>query len=76
MAISCIHIEAFKQELKALLEKYDATIDANVGSGSDTHGIYDETMEISIRDNKKSFRCHNETVVNGWSISSRDLTTK
>jgi len=74
MTIQCIQLAAFKYELKLLLEKYDASISATVGSGSDTHGIYDESMEICIRDSARKFRYHYETVGDGWEINSKHLT--
>lgn len=38
--------EAFKEELYTLLEKYNASIDFAMSDCSDTHGIYDERMEV------------------------------
>lgn len=37
----------FVDELKALLEKYDATIDWTCSACSDLHGVYDERMTVS-----------------------------
>lgn len=38
--------KAFKQELRELLLKYKATIQFNVGEGSDTYGLHGEHMAI------------------------------
>lgn len=37
---------ALRNELKALLEKYDVSIVFSVGEGSDLHGVYDERIEL------------------------------
>jgi hypothetical protein len=58
----------FKKELKALLEKYNAAINFNVGGDSDTYGLYDEEMAVYFFDTKKSFK-----LSNGWGISKTDL---
>lgn len=39
--------EKFLKELKELLTKYSAEISFKCGDGSDTHGLYDERIEIS-----------------------------
>lgn len=41
-------IKAFKQELKALLEKHNACINVGYGDGTDTYGICDEHLELEI----------------------------
>jgi len=62
--------EAFKAELKALLLKYRVTIQADVGSGSDTHGIYGEEMSIEGHwQDKDRIRI----TFQGWEISANDL---
>lgn len=63
----------FLSELKALLEKYDVTIDAGVGGGSDTHGIYDETIFISHRISPSGFRYEDWLEVSGWSLGASDI---
>ena len=40
----------FLTELKALMEKYNATIDWCCDSCSDLHGVYDSRIEISLND--------------------------
>ena len=63
--------ESFKKELKTLLKKYNVSIWADYGGGSDTHGIYDEAMIISTLQshNKASW----EIRVDGWDLSAGDL---
>lgn len=41
-------IQAFKQELKALLEKHAACINVGYGDATDTHGIHDEHLVLEI----------------------------
>ncbi len=54
----------FKRELKALLEKYDGSID--FGANGDMEGMYNEEMNVCIKDT---------TVfsVAGWSIGPNDI---
>jgi hypothetical protein len=59
-------VAEFKKELKELLAKYNASIDWDCGDGSDTYGIYGETMSIDV-DGKT------EKICDGWSIESADL---
>jgi len=40
----------FLTKLKNLLSEYKADISWSCGSGSDTHGIHDEYMTVSIED--------------------------
>lgn len=40
----------FLTELKALMEKYNATIDWRCDSNSDLYGVYDSHIEISLND--------------------------
>jgi len=56
----------FLQELKSLLKKYTASIDFCVSDGSDTYGLSDERLEISI--NNKTIR-----KVQGWGLDQTDL---
>jgi uncharacterized protein YfaS (alpha-2-macroglobulin family) len=58
--------EAFLQELFGLLNKYDASIDFSVSDSSDTYGLNDEKMIISIKENKI-------LTVSGWGINANDL---
>lgn len=61
---------AFKEELKALLLKYDASIGGSYKG--DTHGIYDECFVVSFRyvrnsnDNCKS--CTDDIILNEYNI--------
>lgn len=57
----------FKRELRALLEKYGASIGAGYGDCSDTHGMYDEHMKVDF-DDRTSVR-----VCDGWDIEASDL---
>jgi len=57
----------FKKELKELLEKYDAYIYFSVGEGSDSQGLYDEKMCISLEGKEV-------ITVSGYSLDSSDLT--
>lgn len=41
--------DQFIRELAALLEKYHASISWACSPCSDTHGIYDECMEVDIK---------------------------
>jgi hypothetical protein len=62
-----------KKELKALLKKHNATIQFECADCSDLHGVYDERIEIVVREDPK--RWH-ETVVfskGGYTLSSEDL---
>ena len=56
----------FKSDLKSLLEKYGAVISFSVSECSDTHGLNDEKMVVSIDDND-NLLCH------GWDIDHRDI---
>ncbi len=59
--------QEFLKELKALMEKHNVSIEAGVGYGSDTHGIYDEYIDIcDHRDNTL-------LSVQGWSINHEDI---
>lgn len=58
----------FCLELKALLEKYNASIEFEVGSGSDTHGLYDEKMVAYFKTTDSL-----KHLSNGWGVSKNDL---
>lgn len=68
-----LEIQLFRAELKALLEKYNASINFSVGSCSDTHGLYDEKMVISHRPDAGSFKEIDIIEINGWCISPYEL---
>ena len=63
-------INEFQIELKALLAKYNATISANVGEGSDTHGIYDEHILVYLSDEKGRDIKGEEYRIDDWFIDS------
>jgi hypothetical protein len=69
-------LPAFKAELKALLEKYDAVIGASYKG--DTHGIYDEEFFVSFkcpRREREDYEFEVEAVLYefGISIDKNDL---
>ena len=68
-----MEIQKFRSELKDLLAKYNASINFSVGSCSDTHGLYDEKMVVSIRPDMKSFKEIDILEVRGWSIAAGDI---
>ena len=68
-----MEIQKFRSELKDLLVKYNASINFSVGSCSDTHGLYDEKMVVSIRPDPKSFKEIDIIEVPGWGISAGDI---
>lgn len=41
---------SFKQELKELLKKYNATIGFECADCSDLHGVYDERIVVSVKE--------------------------
>lgn len=57
----------FKRELRALLEKYGASIGVGYGDCSDTYGMYDEHMTVDF-DDRTSVR-----VCDCWGIDASDL---
>lgn len=65
--------DKFLKELKTLLKKYNVHISAGVGSGSDTYGIYEETITISHRVDPKRFTFEDWLIVDGWSIDEGDI---
>lgn len=62
------NVKEFKIELKALLNKYNASIEFDCSSDSDTYGIYDGHIGIEI-DGKK-FRYKHQ---NYWAITASDV---
>ncbi len=69
--------EDFKKELQALLKKYDASIGFNVGECSDTHGLYNERLEVAFQELTKGarFKTVTETALlaDGWGVDYTDL---
>ncbi len=67
----------FKKELKELLSKYDAHIGFSVGESSDTHGLYNEQIEVSFQELQEGarFKTVTQTVVlaDGWGVDKSDL---
>jgi hypothetical protein len=68
-----IENKEFLAELQDLLVRYNADITFSVGSGSDTHGLYDTKMVISRRLDPKSFKEVDILEVDGWSINAYEL---
>lgn len=64
------NINNFKMELKELLKKYNASISFSVGECSDTHGLYDEKMVLTINENSREEESEH---INGWDVSSHEL---
>lgn len=60
----------FRKELRALLEKYNASIDFSCSDCSDTHGIYDAKMVacFTLSDRMLAFDLNN-----GWSVDKHDF---
>jgi hypothetical protein len=63
-------LAAFKAELHNLLAKYGAKIHAEVGEGSDTHGIYDESIGVSFGQ-RDGWKVHE--LCEGWSLTENTL---
>lgn len=71
MSTNSIAARQFKEELKQLLEKHNATISfSHTGDSTD---IYDECIEITCRPNLKSFKEYTLVSVPGYSIEPNDL---
>lgn len=66
-------LSEFKRELKELLNKYDASIQLGFANCSDTHGMYDERIEVSFRVNRPRFQYQTHTLSKGYGISKGDL---
>lgn len=60
----------FRKEFKALLEKYNASIDFSCSDGSDTYGIYDEKMVVCFNYKNRNVGFD---LCNGWSVGEYDL---
>ena len=63
--------EQLKAELKALLEKYDCHILADVDEDSDFHGIFGEKIEIL--ENKRPHKVL-LSFEGGWCIDAEELS--
>ena len=63
----------FVNELKALLEKYNASIDFIMDDSSDSYGIILPEMIVSYRKSPKSFQCDDKKLSDGYSIQANDL---
>lgn len=65
----------FLQKLKASMEEYNADISFSVGPCSDTHGLNDEKMVVSMLKADALTPWDFETVVElqGWGFSDKDL---
>lgn len=68
-----INTTKFKEELKALLDKYGAMIYWSCGENSDTYGIYDSHLEVSFKDSNKRLRGDNGYIT---SNNIKDYKTK
>ena len=62
------NIKEFKTELKALLNKYNASIGFACSSDSDTYGIYDGHIEIEINHTKLRHKHQNY-----WYLVAEDV---
>lgn len=67
----------FKKELRALLEKYDASIVFNVSDRSNTHALYMERLEVEFHEMRPYERfkrvTETEELVKGWAMFYNDL---
>ena len=62
--------EKFKNDLKALLQKYDASIGFNCSACSDRYGIHDAKIEaVFVGDDKDDF----VILSRGWSVDHHDI---
>lgn len=64
--------ESFRQEFKALLEKYNVTIGFQVSECSDTYGLSGEKMVVYHRI-PNTFKAEDWIEVDGWGIDKNDL---
>lgn len=62
----------FTTELKALLIKYNASIDFDCSDCSDLHGVYGEKVVASFREGN-TYKYTEVELSKGWSVSSEDL---
>ena len=60
--------QEFIKDLKALLEKNNVYITFEVGESSDTHGLYNERLELCNGETNKPF-----LRVEGWVLTHSDL---
>jgi hypothetical protein len=65
--------DEFLRKLKALMKEYRASICFSVGSGSDTHGLYEEAMIISHQPDPKKFKEEEWLEVYGWCLTETDI---
>lgn len=65
--------QAFLVELCALLDKYQASIHADVGSGSDTHGIYERFIRIDLADPDHPWNGDTVFEMDDWEVSAKDI---
>lgn len=58
--------QEFLKELKALLKKYDAKISFTCSDSSDTHGLYNDHLQIKIK---------NEVIAetDGWILDKTEI---
>ncbi len=66
------YLESFKKELRELLVKYNATIGFSVGESSDTHGLYGEKIEVTLKHSTKP-HYRSFTLSEGWTVCKSDL---
>lgn len=64
--------EAFQQEFKALLEKYNVTIGFEVSRCSDTYGLSGEKMVI-YHTIPNTFQTENWIEIDGWAIDKNEI---
>lgn len=63
-----IKLQTFKQELKELLEKYDATLEFSCSACSDLHGVYEEEMVVYFNKERTEY-----TLSQGYNVEPSDL---
>jgi hypothetical protein len=63
----------FTKELKELLLKYDATIEACFDDSTDTYGIQGEYMAVSYRLHPTHFRFCSKKLSDGFGVTASDL---
>jgi hypothetical protein len=61
------------KDLKALLKKHNASIQFNCSDCSDTYGLIDERIEITVCPDPKKFNEKVVASVHGWHMTARDL---
>ena len=65
----------FLAKLESLLREYNASIEAEVGDGTDTHGILDPTMTIYIGRWNDRGRV-TIRACDGWELSADELRAR